>query len=323
MTKQKKLLIIIVSCVLAVALITTAVLLIVANNNREKTHTSILTLSVNPKVQFVLNGNDKVMQVVALNTEGEDIAYNGNFVGLKAEQAAELFIKLSTEAGYIDVDTEGTKVEINITGLKNNYVQIKDKLVLTINNYFDKNGIIAGAVATIDENIKSAILTLKSSAQNLQDKTEEQLIAEYIKITEDIKGIKARELSNFFTSYAQYEQARDQRLKEIEDSIEYWKNLISETTDSALIKIYNENLTTAQNTITQKINDAENDFINRVTDLQQNFGYTQQEITKLNEDFAIKVQSEKAEIEEHLNSFNANKATIEQKIAEYRATLAK
>lgn len=320
MTKQKKLLIIIASCVLAVALITTAVLLIVANNNREKTYTSILTFSVNPKVQFVLNGNDKVMEVVALNTEGEDIAYNGNFVGLKAEQAAELFVKLSTEAGYIDVNTEGTKVEINITGLKNNYVQIKDKVVLTINNYFDNNGIVAGAVAQIDENIKSAIITLKSNAQNLQDKTEEQLIANYMEIVEEIKNVKAKDLQNFFTAYAQYEQTYNDALKNISDSIEYWQQMISQTTDSELIKFYNDKIANLQDSRQQQ--EAKDTLDSRIKELKNNFGYTSQEITNIKDQFAIKVQSLKAEIDEHLTAFNANKATVEQKIVEYRATLA-
>ena len=153
MTKQKKLITIIVSCVLVVALLTTAIILIVANSNREKTETSIMTCDVNPKVHFVLNGNDKVMKVIALNADGEVISNNGDFVGLKAEVAAELFIKLSTESGYIDVNTEGTRVDVTITGLKNNYNNLVNKVVASINGYFDNNVICTGEVCVIPEDV--------------------------------------------------------------------------------------------------------------------------------------------------------------------------
>ena len=105
MTKKAKLITIITSAVVAVALIVTAICLIVANANRkkeyelrEKTATSIMTCETNPSVQFVLNGNDKVMRVVALNNDGKALELNGEFIGLTAEDAAELFVKITTKS---------------------------------------------------------------------------------------------------------------------------------------------------------------------------------------------------------------------------------
>ena len=80
-----------------------------------------MTCDVNPKVQFVLNGNNKVMKVVALNDDGYAVTHHVEFIGLKAEDAAEMFVKISTEAGYINPTTNGTKVNIDINGKNKNY----------------------------------------------------------------------------------------------------------------------------------------------------------------------------------------------------------
>ena len=81
-----------------------------------KTATTIMTCSVNPSVQFKINANNKVMDVVATNDDGQKLIVKGEFIGLSAEDAAQLFVELSTEAGYINVSTQGTEVSINLTG---------------------------------------------------------------------------------------------------------------------------------------------------------------------------------------------------------------
>ena len=175
MSKKAKLITIITSAVVAVALIVLAICLVVANNNREKTQTSIMTCSTNPSIQFVLNGNDKVMSVVALNNDGKALELNASFVGLKAEDAAELFVKLSTESGKIQVNTTGTTVTISFSGLKEDYSKLKDKAVSKVNSYFDEKGIIAGAIGNV-ESLKESLLKLKSTASDVETKTEQELM---------------------------------------------------------------------------------------------------------------------------------------------------
>ena len=85
-----------------------------------------MTCEAQPKVQFVLNGNDKVMKVVALNDDGYAVSHYVEYVGLKAEDAANMFVKISTEAGYISPETDGTKVSIDLNGKKKNYNKLKN-----------------------------------------------------------------------------------------------------------------------------------------------------------------------------------------------------
>lgn len=324
MTKQKKLIIIIVSCILAVALITTAVLLIIANSNRERTETTILSCSVNPTVQFVLNGNDKVMQVVALNKDGENIALNGNFVGLKADKAVELFIKLSTESGYIDVDTTGTRVDFKLTGLKDDYTKLKDQVVTSANKYFDENGIIAGAVAKIDEDIKNTIKDLKSTAQNMENKDDQALIKHYMDIINMINNdgfqIKAGELNTFFGGYDGAVETYKNAKEEIEQVRADIQAQIDALTDlnSTLANTLRQRLTTLEN----EMNGALGAYQRTIGNLANNLKITDTYVEKVKADFQKSITDLADKIASHKATFDANKADTLAKIESYRASLA-
>lgn len=340
MTKQKKLIIIIVSCILAVALITTAVILIIANNNREKTATTILTCKVNPQVQFVLNGNDKVMKVVALNSDGQEIAINGDFVGLKADDATELFIKLGTEAGHIDLNTTGTEVSIHISGLKDNYKALKDNIVDSVNKYFDENGIIAGAKATIDEDIKNSILTIKSTAHNMENKSDEDLIAHYLEIVDLIQGknagdygVDANQINFLFSEYDKATQKYENEIEQIESALaskkaelaqlqEDLKALTSQTEIAAinsLIAQVQQNINSLEGmSLTQMYNTYVNTPLNLVYTAIR---FTAADIEKIKTDFASHISNFADDLAEHREAFNADKAAVQAKIDAYRATL--
>ena len=69
-------------------------------NKQEK----VMNLSLNPQVEFVLSEDDKVITVNALNEEGNLIisaeAFE-NIEGKTAEEAAKLFVQVSTDTGYL------------------------------------------------------------------------------------------------------------------------------------------------------------------------------------------------------------------------------
>ena len=69
-------------------------------NKQEK----VMNLSLNPQVEFVLREDDKVITVNALNEEGNLIisaeAFE-NIEGKTAEEAAKLFVQVSTDTGYL------------------------------------------------------------------------------------------------------------------------------------------------------------------------------------------------------------------------------
>jgi hypothetical protein len=65
---------------------------------------TIMNVSLNPEVEFVLDSNNKVVSVNALNEEGNLVisaeAFE-NVEGKSAEEAAQLFVKVSAETGFL------------------------------------------------------------------------------------------------------------------------------------------------------------------------------------------------------------------------------
>ena len=82
----------------------------------------VMNVSLNPKLEFVLDKNDKVVSVNALNDDGNNIisisideeTQKSLFEGLTADEAVELFLEISEENGYlISGDEEEIKIEIS------------------------------------------------------------------------------------------------------------------------------------------------------------------------------------------------------------------
>ena len=60
---------------------------------------TVMNVSLNPEVEFVLDADNKVVSVNALNEEGNLIVSAEVFTGKSAEEAAQLFVKVSKETG--------------------------------------------------------------------------------------------------------------------------------------------------------------------------------------------------------------------------------
>ena len=105
---RKKLL----SFLIAICMIIPCAFMLVACNKGNKT-AKVMTLELNPEIEFVLDKDDKVVTVNALNEDGYAIITAGvDFSNLSAEDAAELFIKTAKEQGFV---IEGSQEEITIS----------------------------------------------------------------------------------------------------------------------------------------------------------------------------------------------------------------
>ena len=79
----------------------------------------VMNLSLNPEVEFVLDENDKVVSVNALNEEGNLIISAEVFTGKTAEEAAKLFVEVSKETGFLvtgKVNAGENELEISLSG---------------------------------------------------------------------------------------------------------------------------------------------------------------------------------------------------------------
>lgn len=107
-----------VSTLCASALILTGGLTLSACG-KDEAEAKVMNVSLNPEVEFVLDKDNKVLSVNALNDEGNLIISSGEFVNKDANEAVQLFISISKENGYLvsgSVSTDKNKLEVQISG---------------------------------------------------------------------------------------------------------------------------------------------------------------------------------------------------------------
>lgn len=82
-------------------------------------HYSRMTVDINPSVEFMVDGENKVVSVTALNDDGAVLIAGEAFVGKTAEEATELMVTLATETGYLvkgNVTADENTVKLSVSG---------------------------------------------------------------------------------------------------------------------------------------------------------------------------------------------------------------
>lgn len=134
-------------------------------------------VDLNPSVEFVVDKNNKVVRVTALNDDGAVIISGEAFVGKDINDAVNLFVQVSTETGYL-LKGEGTvsKDEISLSVSANGetakqlYNDIKEK----VDKYIEDNKVgakIEEGKAFIEKSIKERV------KECFPDMTDEELDA--------------------------------------------------------------------------------------------------------------------------------------------------
>ena len=152
------------------------------NNNPEA---SRMTVEINPKVEFILDKDNKVVSATALNDDGEVIlAGEASFKGKTAEEAAEAVVSIATETGYIvkgSATANDNEINISISGDTSYVKDLYGKVEKKVNKFVKDNGINATVAKinalTIAQLKEIALKNPERTEDDVKDKTEEQLIA--------------------------------------------------------------------------------------------------------------------------------------------------
>lgn len=107
---------------------------------------TVMNLSCNPSIELVLDGEDKVVSVNALNEEGNLVISAETFTGKSAEEAASLFVKVSKETGFLvsgNANVGGNEISVSVSGdtkaAEELYGSVKEKM----DEYLSAEGISA------------------------------------------------------------------------------------------------------------------------------------------------------------------------------------
>ena len=113
------------------------------DNADEKT---VMNISLNPSVEFVLDNENKVVSVNALNEEGNLIVSAEAFVGKNAEEAAQLFVQVSQETGFIvegNATVADNKLSLSFSGDKEAATKLYNDVKTQVDAYFSAENITA------------------------------------------------------------------------------------------------------------------------------------------------------------------------------------
>ncbi len=114
-----------------------------AANAAEETY---VTIDINPSVELIVNGNEKVVYANALNEDAEVLLSGLVLVGMDVDEAADLIIQTAIELGYIDVEASDTVVQISSVSDTALGEQIRERVKEAVNKAFINRGIYGRAV---------------------------------------------------------------------------------------------------------------------------------------------------------------------------------
>lgn len=333
---------------IVVALLVAAIILFLVFMG-DKDAKAIMTMETNPGVQLVLDENNKVVGQVAINADGESLLAIVSFIGLSAEDAAKLFAQASTEWGKINtaVGSDGQEVTITISAEKSeDYAKLANSVKSTVNKYFSENGIIAGAVTSVSNDVKAALTNMGVSAKEYANKTTQEMIDYAKKASADLEKIAyttRTEMQGAFDKLygslmsaveTGFEQA-DELFTKAETALNTAKAELDKATDATKVYLQTQYdlAKTAYDKAKAAYDEAKAKFEQKRAELEKKWAEQIAEYEKAAEEHFAKLKTEmtaeyktaKAKVQQAIEDFNKqsdkDKAAIQANIKKYQDSL--
>ncbi|MBE7082906.1 MAG: hypothetical protein E7378_04485 [Clostridiales bacterium] len=238
------------TCLLAlILLIPTGFLLGGCGGNQNK----VMNVSLNPELEFILNGNNKVVSVNALNDEGNRIVASATFVGLDANAAVNLFIEKTKDEGYLiqgsaNINQNNLNIEISGNSAKALYDSVKesaeeylDGLSVEIGINFSNN-----TLSKYDLIEKVSECMKEYSAEQLEKMNEGELINLLKQSRDETREMFTQELKELYYDL-RLNEIREAKFEELINIIEEKGNLLAQT----FATMAEEYLSTLQDTVAE------------------------------------------------------------------------
>ncbi len=136
-----------------------------------------MTVDINPSVEFILDSDEKVVSVTALNDDGALIVAGEAFVGKDAEEAAQLVVSLATETGYLirgEATASENQITITLSGDEEAARKLYEDIDAALTEFLQTHNVTA-AVQRAEAMQLSALRTLVAACR--PELTEEELAA--------------------------------------------------------------------------------------------------------------------------------------------------
>ncbi len=141
-----------------------------------------VTVDINPSVEFMVDDQNKIISVTALNDDGSILIVGEAFIGKTPEEGVEMIISLASDTGYLvkgNAEATENTVKISVSGNSDYAEQLKnditEKATATL-NALDINGKVEKVEALkIDALRQMALATSLYSEEEINAMDEDQL----------------------------------------------------------------------------------------------------------------------------------------------------
>ena len=214
---------------LALALACGTLPVIGCGENGSSEEKKVMNVSLNPQVEFVLDVNDTVVSVNALNEEGNLIVSAETFTGKSAEEAAKLFVEVSKETGFLvtgNVNDGENEIEISFSGDADAAKKLYDDVKTTVQAYLDESGVTATliqATAITEEALEKLVAECAPYLELAKIEAMEyaELVDELLASRKETAGFYSQELKNAYYEAKSFalEQAELTAVKDTLDGV--------------------------------------------------------------------------------------------------------
>lgn len=135
-----------------------------------------MTVNINPDVEFIIDDQNKIVSVTALNDDGSILIAGEAFVGKTPEEAVEMMVTLASDTGYLvqgNVEASENTVKISVSGDSKYAEQLRKNVSKKANDVLkalDINGKVEKAEAL-------KIDALRQMALSTSIYTEDEIVA--------------------------------------------------------------------------------------------------------------------------------------------------
>lgn len=153
-----------------------------SNAKPEEGSVTRMTVDINPSVEFMIDDQNKIVSVTALNDDGSILIVGEAFVGKTPEEAIEMMVTLASDTGYLvqgNVEASENTVKISVSGDSKYAEQLKKDIIEKANDTLkalDINGTVEKVEALkIDALRQMALSTSLYTEEEISTMDEGQL----------------------------------------------------------------------------------------------------------------------------------------------------
>ncbi len=281
-----------------------------ASCGETKDEKKVMNVSVNPSVEFVLNGDDKVVSVNALNEEGNLIVSAEAFTGKSAEAAAKLFIEVSKETGFLveaNATIKNNDINISISGDATEAKKLYDDVCVKVNEYLSAENVeakIAEFKAISEEQLEALVAECAPYMEAAEVKALEymELVETLYESRKETAEMYSQELKNA------YYDAKAHMLQQVE--FETLKTKVNELAQAGLDLAYTSYATAVESieeTRMEKLVSEDSDYQKALAEFRA------AKIAYLNYRAEVAAMEQTAQTEAVLNALNAYESVVDLK----------